>query len=493
MRIVSIISISLCALVSNDAWGKSIEDKKWILMESEHFVIHSVLTTRKTKDMLRRLEAMRSLFRPPGAMDKPDAKPTVIVAMGIRKDYVQLGLEKGYAGVFMSNLRQNTIVLNNNSRLSKSTTLLHEYVHFLLRQKNRLPYPKWYDEGYAEYVAASRISKSFFDIGMIDAGRANTLHHYRWLPWETILRSSGYRDLGSRDRSRFYAQSWLLVHFLHNQGNGQEFAHAGLARYVIARRNGAGEIEAFEIGFQMSIEDLDRSITRYFMTTRSNYTRFPTELLLPSFTTTTRRLSRAEVLIMLAQTAMLTGAIDQAQKWYTKALEDDSTKALALAGLGKIFQGREAYDDGQAHFERALELEPDATTILIDYAQYWSERRRTASDRELAMDYASKSVALLQKSRALGAVTPETDALLAFMYLRQGRDIQDAIALLESATTKSPTDHWPLLLLAQSYRAVGRYDEAIQCANDIIRYEHNENSNTRAAQSIIDGIENLNK
>lgn len=109
------------------------------------------------------------------------------------------------------------------------------------------------------------------------------------------------------------------------------------------------------------------------------------------------------------------------------------------------------------------------------------------------MDYASKSVALLQKSRALGAVTPETDALLAFMYLRQGRDIQDAIALLESATTKSPTDHWPLLLLAQSYRAVERYDEAIQCANDIIRYEHNENSNTRAAQSIIDGIENLNK
>lgn len=491
-RIISIVVVSLYALVSNDAWGKSIENRKWILMESQHFAIHSALTARKTEDMLKRLEAIRALFIPAGESDEPDAKPTTIVLMRTRKDYEQLGLEKGYAGVFMSRLRQNTIVLNNDLSLSKSTTVLHEYVHSLLRRNNRFPFPKWYDEGYAEYVSASRLSKSFFDIGMIDAGRAYTLNNSRWMPWEKILQSSGFRDLENLDEDRFYAQSWLLVHFLHNQGNGQEFAHAGLARQAIARGNGAGEIEAFEIGFQTSIEDLDRAITKYYNGNRMNHVRYPTKLLLPSFATTTKRLSSAEVLIMLAQTAMMTGAFDQAWKWYAAALEDDSANALAYAGLANMLSVKGAYEDAEAHFERALELAPESTTILINYSYHWTAKRLlVASERDLKIAYASKTVDLVQRARALGAVTPETDTLLAQAYLAEGRDIQDVIVLLESAITKSPAEQEPLLLLAQSYARVGRFEEAVRLAKDVIRYEHDESIITRAAQKIIDVIEGL--
>lgn len=144
---------------------------------------------------------------------------------------------------------------------------------------------------------------------------------------------------------------------------------------------------------------------------------------------------------MLAQTAMLSDTVEQAEEWFTSALEYDATKAIALAGLGKIFQEREAYEDAQEYFDRARELAPDSTSILIDYARYWTARRQVASDRESRMAYATTTVLLLNRARELGASSAETDALLA-NYLQTDAIMftrMQAVGATGSAIMFSPT------------------------------------------------------
>ncbi len=137
-------------------------------------------------------------------------------------------------------------------------TLFHEYAHHFMFAETRVAYPAWYVEGFAEYVMTARLAPRSLAFGHPDAARLRRLDAGGWLPPEELLRGAqDPRDL--RRASMFYAQSWLLTHWLFRTRGGPEKLRAYLARTA----RGEDLVEAFRVEVLPDLEQLNPRLLAY--------------------------------------------------------------------------------------------------------------------------------------------------------------------------------------------------------------------------------------
>nr|WP_240454706.1 DUF1570 domain-containing protein [Caulobacter sp. 17J65-9] len=74
-------------------------------------------------------------------------------------------------------------------------------------------YPAWVVEGWAEYFSTVDVHPDRIDIGRYSDGRVGSLFD-TWLPLKDMLGKSVWQLKDDEQRFRFYAQSWLLVHYM---------------------------------------------------------------------------------------------------------------------------------------------------------------------------------------------------------------------------------------------------------------------------------------
>jgi Flp pilus assembly protein TadD len=121
--------------------------------------------------------------------------------------------------------------------------LFHEIAHHFMLQYRPMAYPAWFVEGFAEYVMTAQIKGTTIDFGRPSATRVSWLKNVRWLPMERVLfgGSGGPRN----ERALFYAQSWLVAHYLmRDEGRREKFK-----AYVAALNRGVPAREAFTAQF----------------------------------------------------------------------------------------------------------------------------------------------------------------------------------------------------------------------------------------------------
>jgi Flp pilus assembly protein TadD len=122
-----------------------------------------------------------------------------------------------------------------------------------------IAYPRWYVEGFAEFVMTADIRPQQITYGTYNRVRAAWLGDRRaWLPYEQIL--FGLPDgAGAEDLARFYAQSWLLVHYLFSNDERRD----AFRRYLTALRRNEDPRQAFAASFGMDARGLDRALRDY--------------------------------------------------------------------------------------------------------------------------------------------------------------------------------------------------------------------------------------
>lgn len=484
-----LIFLASLILVTTAVEAKSIDEREWIIVKTDNFTIHSAVSEKKTRDLLMHLEALRGMFVKLGTKSEYLVeKSTNIFVFAKSTDYEALGFSEDTAGMFLSELRQNFIVVNNSRYSEESQVILHEYVHFITQATSRFPYPKWWTEGYAEYTSSSRLSKKFFEFGLPLATRTYTLNKRKWLPWEDIIDTSNYAEYSPQQVRLFYAQSWLLVHYLNNRGSEERSVNASWNIYLEQLETGANPISAFENSFGLTLDELRQSVRLYVKKKRMMYFRIPTEAILTSFNPSVAKISRSDIQVFLGQIALRTDDAEQAQSWFEKSLRivPDNSAALSGLALSHMMAGR--YDEAEKQFERAIESNPNDPEALVGYAQFALERASTDDTWFTEGDYLDKAEKLLLKARDIAGATVEIDTYLAFTYLNQGKDPGSVSNLLGSVVTRSPSDQWPMLLLARVYQRLGMEDDAVDFAEMIIRSEHSENSTTSSARRIIADI-----
>jgi hypothetical protein len=119
-------------------------------------------------------------------------------------------------------------------------------------------FPPWYVEGFAEYLATARFTDRHVELGRPNPVRLSWLSDQSdWIPMDQILfpRTEGR----PADQSRFYAQSWLLTHYLLSD----PARYTPFLRYLQALGRHEDPPRAFAASFGFDSAQMQRQLVRY--------------------------------------------------------------------------------------------------------------------------------------------------------------------------------------------------------------------------------------
>ena len=486
MEIFALLALSVL-LAASMASAEPLDAREWLDVRSENFRIRSVLGEERTIELLRHLEIMhQALGNGPGRMLPGAAKPTIILAVDDHDDYVAIGAPAFTSGYFFSDLRENAILIEDAPGSSGVQVILHEYAHYLNRQAGRIRYPRWFEEGSAEYLSHSRLRNGGFEYALPAERHIATLGLTGWMPWARFLEISDTSTLGSDEGAIFYAQSWLLVHYLHSRPDAGEALPRKLARYSQLASQSSSPSEAFEQSFETDLENLEENILNYYVERNFSSRSLPADTALQGFMPRIRVMTAPDVRLALARMALRFGNLAGAERWFNSLLDDDERRAYAEAGLGRIAGHRGDLDTADDRFETAIYLMAWDFDIWMDYAQYWAQRVSKSTNNEERIRYASRLIEALESALTIAEATPELNSLMGFAYLARGKDPLQAIAFLETAAEAAPYDQASRLLLANAYLYVGRPKEALRVAEAVLRFEHEPGLVSTAAHEVIE-------
>ncbi len=487
------IVVSACLTLGNAALGEPLDERDWILMTSDNFRVHSVLDKERTAELLRHLEVMHATFGNAGDGSTHESKiPTVILVVDGHEAYTAIGAPANSMGYFISDLRENAILVEDSHGTRGVEVMLHEYVHFLSLQTGRIRYPRWYEEGRAEYLSTSRLHDNVLEYGRPVERRMASLRFGTWLPLRTVLELTDLSTLDEEQGDLFYGQSWLLVHYLSSQPDAELKLPAATREYSVLVGRGVNRSDAFEQAFEQDIDELEPILLKYFLDGSFASKEVPADTALPGFSPGVRPLSIEEVRLALARMALRFKNLDGAETWFTAVLSDPEFRAHGEAGLGRILGIRGDIEGAQARFDEAIYLMAWDFDIWMDYAQFWAQRVSVTPDFDTRKRYALRLVDALESALTIRKATPELNSLMGFAYLAMDKDIYEAIEYLEAAANAAPFDQASRLLLANAYLFVGENGRAIDMAESVLSLEHEPSNVTVAAQALISKARNAN-
>lgn len=240
---------------------------EWLRAESDHFVVYG-RSEKAVRDYASMLEDFDSLLRRLHGRPKDEVTPRklpIYLVSGIGQlRRVLPNAKDGTAGVYLSSVPEVFVVAiregaGEGDQNKGDDTVLHEYVHHFMLQYYPSAYPAWLVEGYAEYYMTADLAKSRMVVGGVNRGRAYSLTQPGgWIPMEDVLgkRPGALKD---RDVYAYYAQAWLLTHYILSD----PARHKLLGSYLDAVRDSGDPVKAWKTVYGDDPEGLRRKLQTY--------------------------------------------------------------------------------------------------------------------------------------------------------------------------------------------------------------------------------------
>jgi Flp pilus assembly protein TadD len=394
---------------------------EWRRAESANFVLYSQSGEAKLREQAALLEDYQLFLRALTGVGEPNAPNKLNIYMvrsGAQLRSIH-DMPAGITGVYVAGSTGILAVVDESAAGEGQETLLHEVAHHFMKQYRPLPYPAWYVEGFAEYASTVTFRKDVIEYGRPSVGRAYTLVKGKWLPVERILFGDVPTEREAMDA--FYAQSWLLAHYLLRNAE----MRPKFAAYLAAAAQGDEPRKAFASAFPMPIPDLEREL-RAYSKRGMTYTRFKRASEAAAPAVAISRLPASADGLLLLRATMEAGPADEAgllakvrtaaaahQDEFARrilaqaeALHGDPAKADALLapllaahpadselyylkGMRHLRAGRES-DDEEAQFRlartafaRAHKADPNHWQTLLRYAEALRANERFVSDNTI--------------------------------------------------------------------------------------------------------------
>ena len=197
------------------------DEPHWIRVNSSHFSVVTDADEKHGHDVVVRFEQMRAVFGQLLARNRINmSEPVDIIALRSDEEYSKVvPIRQGQAitaGFFLSGEDRDYFVLN----LSKEESWRADSREFaqVFLNYNYPPTQAWFDEGFAEYFASLRLDNKQAQIGGDPESFTELLSASAWLaiPDLFTMRRDASANLSSR-HTLFYAQSWIVMHYLLNQ------------------------------------------------------------------------------------------------------------------------------------------------------------------------------------------------------------------------------------------------------------------------------------
>jgi len=258
------------------------EQSPWLEVHSTHFIVITDAGEKKGKEVALRFEQMRAVFAVLLMKERfNEPLPLTILAFKNDKDYYQTApLRQGQPidvpGFFLPGEDQNFIVLNLLGDESWRA-VAHDFAHLLLNYN----YPEvqgWFDEGLAEYFSSIRLDDKKYQIGgdpelqsaFTDSNSPKSLTELlggqvggqAWLALSDLLTMKrdhlNYNE--STHRTLFYAQSWMMMHYLLHE---KKLPETGTYFDLVENQHVPVE-EAIQKAYGMTSAQFDQAVKDYF-------------------------------------------------------------------------------------------------------------------------------------------------------------------------------------------------------------------------------------
>jgi hypothetical protein len=210
-RLVQCIVIGI-ALVGTQL----LASESWVRLTTQNFDLYSSLNRKQAAFILNQLEDARTALEALHIGTAPAGAPVRVIAFGSEREYARFRSTDASAAYYLRAGGHEYIVLGEE--LSRGgAPVVHEYLHHLLHQQYR-HLPLWLDEGLAEVYSTTTQQAKGLRVGLPPEDRLDWLRMdkpaYDLKTLFSIRRNSFDNTKHLTPRSRFYAESWLLVHML---------------------------------------------------------------------------------------------------------------------------------------------------------------------------------------------------------------------------------------------------------------------------------------
>ncbi len=264
MRVRTVLKAAIAVTL---AWGSTAAQAEWHRATSRHFIVYSdgsPQELRHSTEMLERYDALLRLM----SISKPDEDSAKLVVYQLpnEADVAALSGISNAAGFYTPGplgpvaVAARTTAYNeyNGGDFKPLVVLFHEYAHHYMLQNYTAAYPPWFVEGYAELLGATTFEKD----GSANIGNSATyrfwgLHYGQQMPIRDLLDDSSEAQAG-RLTDPFYAEAWLLVHYLvFNDARSPQ-----LHKYLAAFSQGTKSLDAAQQAFG-DLDKLYRELVAY--------------------------------------------------------------------------------------------------------------------------------------------------------------------------------------------------------------------------------------
>jgi len=471
--------------------GSALADNDWIEVRSPNFSVITDAGEKRGREVALRFEQMRYVFGTLIGKDKVSVPvPLQILAFRNTKGFRQfMPLWKGKpitaAGLYQGGEDRNFILLDL-STYDPYSVVFHEYAHLLLNG-NFPPTQPWFDEGFAEYYRSIKISGNEMVLGGTPEGTADSLRENRFFRVADLFsvahNSSLYNESGDH-RSMFYAQSWLVVHYLFDKNK----LHAASAYFDLVKNRHVAVPQAIEQAFGVTPQQFDSDIQKYY---RGNSVRGLKDKI-PSFETAlynSQKLKVPDVQAVFADVHLHSpDYLDKALAEYEAILNSDPNHAASHRGLGYAYLQKGDLANAAQHFSRAAALDSNDARVHYYTAMLMNREGGGKIDRPGDM--------LIHLQRAIQIDPTLADAyhLLAIVQVTNGSPAE-ALQSINAALRLSPRNDYYTATLAQVFMAQRKWDEATEVFK---RLESSDNpqlaANARAnLQLVADYRENVHR
>ena len=485
-------------------------EPKWIRVSSAHFAVLTDGGEKKGREVSLRLEQMREVFGQLFLKTKVQMpEPLDVIALQSDEEYIRVApLRQGRPisapGFFLPGGDRNYIVLDLAAEDSWRP-VSHDFARLFL-SFNYPPTHDWFDEGFAQYFSSLKLGDTQAQIGGDPVPGATWSHalpgasaadsvppksfaellNGPWLPLPDLfaMRSgpSGYPPM-------FYAQSWIVMHYLLNQN---KLSEAGTYFGLVQIRKAPVE-QAIQQAFGMSPAQLQQAVKDYFHAFASapqaqpnlkagasvpgaQVNQFPAPLGPLDVGASVVDVVRAQALALVAEMAVrLPEHRDQGEKDLQTIIADPKgDNAIAHRALAWVRMERGEFDEAGEELARARELDDRDTwthyyLALVKFRAAQVNRKPIQGVSNMIQDL----VYVVDKEPDFA----EAHHMLALARL-QGGGVHSATGSITIAIQLSPRNEEYLLNLAQIDLAGKKWDDATALLNRL-----QDSSNPQIAQT----------
>jgi len=262
------ILLSAALLLCRDPLAPARSDEShWIRVNSSHFSLVTDADDIKGHAVAARLEQMRAVFGQLLARSRINmSEPVDIIAVKNDDEYSKVVPNRQgqgiAAGFFIPGEDRNYFVLNLSKE--ESWRAISRDFALVFLNCNYPPTQPWFDEGFAEYFSSLRFENKQAQIGGDPDSFTELLNTTTWLAIPDLFMTHGAApaDPSTSRHSLFYAQSWIVMHYLLSQNKLPE---TGTYLDLVENQHAPVE-EAIQKAYGMSASQFAEAVKDHFHT-----------------------------------------------------------------------------------------------------------------------------------------------------------------------------------------------------------------------------------